>query len=203
MVRKTKEDALVTRNSILDAASALFAENGVSGTTLQHIATAAGVTRGAIYWHFIDKGALFDAMMERAKMPFESAMALLDKQDGDDPLGDIRAYATTVFRITMEDENARRAFEIATLKIEYTGEMAVLRERRAQSQADWLLRVEGKVRTGIRVGQIKAGIKPKVVALGLWVMVEGLIRTWVMGHDFNLMKMGADIVDTHLEALRA
>ncbi|HEY0064180.1 MAG TPA: TetR family transcriptional regulator [Telluria sp.] len=203
MVRKTKEDALVTRNSILDAASTLFAEKGVSGTTLQHIASAAGVTRGAIYWHFIDKGALFDAMMERAKMPFESAMGLLDKQDGNDPLGDIREYAVTVFRFTMEDENARRAFEIATLKIEYTGEMAVVHERRAQSQAGWLLRVEGKVRAGMRSGQIKAGVKPKAVALGLWVLVEGLIRNWVMGLDFNLMKMGADIVDMHLDSLRS
>jgi TetR/AcrR family acrAB operon transcriptional repressor len=56
MVRRTKEEAAATRDSILDAAEILFAKNGVSRTTLQHIATAAGVTRGAIYWHFVDKG---------------------------------------------------------------------------------------------------------------------------------------------------
>jgi TetR/AcrR family acrAB operon transcriptional repressor len=61
MARRTKEDALATRDSILDAAELLFVEQGVSRTTLQHIATAAGVTRGAIYWHFLDKGAMFNA----------------------------------------------------------------------------------------------------------------------------------------------
>jgi AcrR family transcriptional regulator len=45
MARRTKEDALATRDSILDAAEQLFVKQGVSGTTLQHIATAAGVTR--------------------------------------------------------------------------------------------------------------------------------------------------------------
>lgn len=203
MVRKTKEDALVTRNSILDAAATLFAQKGVSGTTLQHIATEAGVTRGAIYWHFVDKAAVFYAMMERAKLPFESAMKFLDKQDGDDLLGDIREYALMVFRFTTEDEAARRAFEIATLKIEYTGEMAVVHERRAQSRADWLRLVEGKVKAGIRLGQIRADAKPKTVALALWVTVEGLVRSSVMGLDFNLMKTGGEIVDMLLEPLRA
>ena len=47
MVRKTKEDALATRDSILDSAEQLFVTQGVAHTTLQHIATAAGLTRGA------------------------------------------------------------------------------------------------------------------------------------------------------------
>ena len=81
MVRRTKEDALATREAIMEAAAVLFEQQGVSGTTLQHIATAAGVTRGAIYWHFIDKSALFTALMERAKMPMETAMMVLDRED--------------------------------------------------------------------------------------------------------------------------
>ena len=59
----------------------MFVEQGVSRTTLQHIATAAGVTRGAIYWHFDDKGAMFNAMMERVTLPFECAMSGLGKSD--------------------------------------------------------------------------------------------------------------------------
>lgn len=202
MVRKTKEDALATRECILDAAAVLFAEQGVSGTTLQHIATAAGVTRGAIYWHFEDKGAMFNAMMERAAMPLEAAMALLDAHHSQDPLGDLREYAVRVFRLTMEDPNARRTFEIATLKMEYTGEMSVVRERRALNQADWLKRAESRVRLGIKQGQVKASVKPKAVAFGLWVLLEGLIRNWLMAPEFNLVKMGGEIIDTHLESLR-
>jgi len=202
MVRKTKEDALATRDNILDAAATLFAEQGVSGTTLQHIATAAGVTRGAIYWHFEDKGAMFNAMMERAAMPLEAAIALLDGRDTQDPLGDLREYAVRVFRLTMEDQNARRTFEIATLKMEYTGEMSVVRERRARNQAEWIKRAEGRIRLAVKQGQMKASVKPKVVAFGLWVLLEGLIRNWLMAPEFNLVKMGGEIIDTHLASLR-
>ncbi len=203
MVRKTKEDAMATRDSILDAAATLFAEQGVSRTTLQHIATAAGVTRGAIYWHFLDKGAMFNALMERAAMPLESAMALLDKPDSTDPLGDLREYALCVFRLTVEDPKARITFEIATLKIEYTDEMTVVRERRLQNQGEWIRRTEGRVKLGIKTGQIKAGVKPRAVALGIWALMDGLIRYWMLGPEFDLIKMGGEIIDTHLDSLRA
>src|SRR5213082_1462422 len=72
MARRTKEEALETRHRILDAAERIFERRGVSRTSLQDIAEAAGVTRGAIYWHFDGKEALFTAMMERATMPMEA-----------------------------------------------------------------------------------------------------------------------------------
>jgi TetR/AcrR family transcriptional regulator, acrAB operon repressor len=203
MVRRTKEDALATRESILDAAATLFAEHGVSRTTLQHIATAAGVTRGAIYWHFLDKGAMFNALMERAVMPLESAMALLDNSESGDPLGDLRDYAVCVFRLTVEDPTARKMFEIATLKIEYTDEMRAVRERRQHNQGEWTRRVEGRVKLGIKSGQIKPGVKPRAVALGTYALVDGLIRCWMLEPQFDLIKMGGDIIDTHLDSLRA
>ena len=54
MVRRTKEDAVATRNSLLDAAERVFYDKGVSRASLGDIAQAAGATRGAIYWHFKD-----------------------------------------------------------------------------------------------------------------------------------------------------
>jgi TetR/AcrR family acrAB operon transcriptional repressor len=202
MVRKTKEDALATRDSILDAAAALFAERGVSGTTLQHIATKAGVTRGAIYWHFEDKGAMFNAMMERAAMPLEAAMAMLDSSDTTDPLGDLRDYALAVFRLTVEDPKARSTFEIATLKMEYTDEMSAVRDRRALNQADWIKRAESRIRIGMRRQLVKPGITPCSVAFGMWVLIEGLIRNWLMAPTFDLVKTGGEIIETHLASLR-
>ena len=203
MARRTKQDALATRERILEAAATLFVEQGVSRTTLAHIAAAAGVTRGAIYWHFEDKGAMFNAMMERASMPLESAMAMLDQADSDDPLGELRDYAMQVFKLTVDDPQARRTFEIATLKMEYTGEMTAVRERRTHNQAEWIRRAESRVRIGIRHGHIKPSVKPRAVALGMWVLIEGLIRNWLIGPEFNLVKLGGEIVDTHLDSLRA
>lgn len=204
MARRTKEDALATRDSILDAAEQLFVKQGVSGTTLQHIATAAGVTRGAIYWHFLDKGAMFNAMMERVKMPLESAMQLLDEANAAEPLEALREYMMCVFRVTVEDPKARRVFEIATMKMEFLDELSAVRERRKQNQMEWMARIESRIRKGIANGQVKAGVDPYAVALGLWAIVDGLIRAWLLDQQaFDLVKLGAQIVDTHLESLRA
>jgi len=65
------------------------------------------VTRGAIYWHFDDKGALFNAMMERVILPLESAAALLDQTDAADPLQDLREYMLGGLRVTAQDPHAR------------------------------------------------------------------------------------------------
>ncbi len=204
MARRTKEDALATRDSILDAAEQLFVKQGVSGTTLQHIATAAGVTRGAIYWHFLDKGAMFNAMMERVKMPLESAMQLFDQANAAEPLEVVRENMMRVLRVTVEDPKARRVFEIATLKMEFTDELNDVRERRKQNQSGWMERTQSRIREGIANGQVKAGVDPYAVALGLWVIIDGLLRAWLLDPQaFDLLKVGAQIVDTHLESLRA
>ena len=47
MARKTKEDAELTRQRLIEAARQVFLEHGVSRTTMAHIAAQAGVTRGA------------------------------------------------------------------------------------------------------------------------------------------------------------
>lgn len=204
MVRRKKEDALATRDSIMDAAALLFEKQGVAGTTLQHIATAAGVTRGAIYWHFEDKGALFQALMERAKMPMEAAMRALDVEDTDDPLRDLRDCMLESLRLTATDERMRRVFDIATRKLEMVGEMSVLRERLLQSHQRWMERAGSRIRIGIRLGQVKPDVSPTMAALGLWVALDGLIRIWLVNPAaYDLQQAGRHLIDTQLDCLRA
>ena len=65
MGRRTKVEAAQTRQEIIDAARRVFHERGVSRTSMENVAQAAGVSRGAIYWHFENKAALFYAMREQ------------------------------------------------------------------------------------------------------------------------------------------
>lgn len=56
--------AEATQTAILEEATALFAERGYSATSLEDVASAAQVTRGAVYHHFAGKQALFIAVLE-------------------------------------------------------------------------------------------------------------------------------------------
>ena len=71
MPRRTKAEAEATREALLDAAEDVFLDKGVSRTSLEHIARHAGMTRGAVYWHFKNKADLFHAMLDRVKMPLQ------------------------------------------------------------------------------------------------------------------------------------
>jgi AcrR family transcriptional regulator len=53
-----------TRAALLEEATALFAERGYVGTSLEDVASASQVTRGAVYHHFASKQALFEAVLE-------------------------------------------------------------------------------------------------------------------------------------------
>ena len=203
MARRTKEEAAATRDSILDAAEKLFVEQGVSRTTLQHIASAAGVTRGAIYWHFDDKGALFNAMMERATLPLEAELQVLDEAESRDPLSDLREYVLAVLRRTVDDPVARRVFEIATLKVEFVDEMDEVRRRRQHNLGQWMARAERRIKLAADQGLI-GQVEPATVALAIWTMIDGLIRNWMFApQSFDLLAMGKCVIDPYIDGLRA
>lgn len=90
---RRKADAERTRETILDAAETTFLAQGVSRTTLAHIAQAAGVTRGAIYWHFEDKAALFDALLERVRIPLDEIVDDAAQRLGTTPVACLRDIA--------------------------------------------------------------------------------------------------------------
>lgn len=203
MARRTKEEAAATRDSILDAAEKLFVEQGVSRTTLQHIATEAGVTRGAIYWHFDDKGALFNAMMERAILPFECALGVLGEADEANVLDNLRHFIVEIFRVTETDPQARRVFEIASLKVEFVSEMDAVRVRRRQNQQEWMAQVQQRLVLGQSSGQIRKEVNTQVLAIGLWALMDGLIRNWMFEPDsFGLVETGDRLIAGMLAGIR-
>lgn len=203
MVRRTKEEAAATRDSILDAAEILFAKHGVSRTTLQHIATAAGVTRGAIYWHFVDKGAVFSAMMERATMPMDAAVKLAGERASTDPLQSLRDEMMAVLQIVEGDEKARRVFEIATLKTEFTDEVDSARAHKRESVARWRGRLQDQFTQAKAEGTLPASVDPRNASMCMWVMLDGLIRNWIFEPGaFELVDLGAELIDTYIAGLR-
>lgn len=74
MARKTPEEAAHTRQDIINAGARVFCRDGIAGATLEAIALEAGVTRGAIYWHFDGKQGLLQALLNAQPSPFERAL---------------------------------------------------------------------------------------------------------------------------------
>ncbi|MDA8443567.1 TetR family transcriptional regulator [Paracidovorax valerianellae] len=71
MPKNTKAEAELTRARIVGAALEAFARHGAHGAGLEDVARQAGVSRGAIYWHFTDKGALLEELLGRLRWPLD------------------------------------------------------------------------------------------------------------------------------------
>jgi len=65
-----------TRAALLDEATALFAARGYAGTSLEDVASASQVTRGAVYHHFASKQALFEAVLQLQEARAMEAVAV-------------------------------------------------------------------------------------------------------------------------------
>jgi TetR/AcrR family acrAB operon transcriptional repressor len=205
MARRTKDEALATRHAILDAAELLFQQRGVSRTSLQEIAEAAQVTRGAIYWHFKDKADLFNAMMDRATMPFEEAVGACGRcPDDGDPLAFIQDRLLRALKLTAEHEPTRRVFEIATHKVEYVDELLAVRDRHLQCRNDCLAEVERELKRAMKLGLIASRMPARAAALGLHALIDGLIQNWMLDPTaFDLVKTGRQVTQAYLAGLRA
>lgn len=202
MARRTKEEALATRERLIDTAEELFHKNGVSGTSLHDIAVAAGVTRGAIYWHFKDKAALFNAMMERVHLPMEERIDPPEAGGSRHPLTDLRASVVAALRGLVADERARRVYGIAMHKVEYVGELDSVRQRHIEVRASCLLDIEAKLRLATRHSSLKLRVSVPAAARGLHALVGGLIHDWMLAPDeFDLVRVGRETVGAYLAGL--
>jgi TetR/AcrR family acrAB operon transcriptional repressor len=202
MARRTKEEAQATRSHILDTAELVFQERGVSRTSLNDIALAAGLTRGAIYWHFKDKGDLFNAMMLRVTLPMEQMVHASDDPQLDAPVDHILESFVDALRKTVHDPQVRRVFDIASHKVEYVDELDKVWERHRQVHSEMLERVESALKRAVQRGQIVLRAPARTVAIGLHALIDGLIRTWLLEPDsFDLVRVGRQVLEGYLAGM--
>ncbi|HEY9066638.1 MAG TPA: TetR family transcriptional regulator [Burkholderiaceae bacterium] len=201
MARRTKEEALATRSHILDTAERVFEERGVSGTSLNEIAKAAGLTRGAIYWHFENKADLFNAMMERATLPLEQIDVASFKESDATP-AQICAGFVDILRRVVRDPQLRRVFDIATHKVEYVGEMDAVRLRHVEWRNECVADIERALKRAKRNGALPPSVAPRSAAIGMLSLFDGILMSWMLGHGgFDLARAGEQAFEVYLAGL--
>ena len=203
MVRRTKEEALETRSKILEAAEQAFYERGVARTTLADIAALAGVTRGAIYWHFSNKAELVQAMLDSLHEPLDEMAKASESENEVDPLGCMRQLLIHLFRQVAIDPKTRRINEILFHKCEFTDEMCDLRAQRQVAMVDCNSRIELALNNAIHRQQLPENLDARRAAICLHAYVDGILGQWLLvPNSFDLYNEAESWVDTGLDMLR-
>ncbi|HMT80077.1 MAG TPA: TetR family transcriptional regulator [Azonexus sp.] len=203
MVRKTKEEAEKTRKDIIESARAVFHECGVSRSTLEKIAKEAGVTRGAVYWHFKDKAELFFAMRADVFAPMVARTdSFLLSESYDNPLDAIEASLKEFFRVLDDCSVVREVFEIMISRCEYVDEFASVQDEVGRPAYEFLEKIERVYRKAADKGMLRQGLDPLATARDTWAFTSGLLHLMLgcqKGSDLD--KQIPTMITTHM-ALR-
>jgi TetR/AcrR family acrAB operon transcriptional repressor len=203
MVRRTKEEAQETRSQILEAAQKAFYERGVARTTLADIAALAGVTRGAIYWHFSNKADLVQAMLDSLHEPLEEMAKASESEDEVDPLGCMRKLLVNLFHQVALDPKTRRINEILFHKCEFTDEMCDMRRQRQTAALECNDRIGLALSNAVRKGQLPAGLDVIRATVCLHAFIDGILGQWLLIPEaYSLSQDAERLVDTALDMLR-
>jgi AcrR family transcriptional regulator len=98
--KRERRDAVENRARLLAVAKALFAAQGVEGTTMQAVAQAAGVGQGTLYRHFADKGALCHALIKEDLAAFRERVGAQLDDEGVPPLARLDLLIVEKNRLT-------------------------------------------------------------------------------------------------------
>src|SRR5947209_3466151 len=203
-LRRTKRESERTRQGILRAARKVFARQGVTRTTLGEIAAAAGVTRGAIYWHFADKNALFFAMREQVAVPMIDQIDLaLRRADRADPVAGVERFLLGILEALESDASVRQTFQIMGFKCEYVGEFErelALQRLRCSELISKLTQAYGRAQ---RAGSLRTGLSPPMAAVETCSFLMGLTRLWLLDAKRSLVRRVArGLVSAHIAGHR-
>lgn len=201
-MRRTKEDAQKTREQLIDAAEVVFQRRGVTGTSLEQIAREAGMTRGALYWHFRDKGEIFEAIVDRLRRPLvELEIAGADPGETA-PLDRLREVLLMVVRDIAHDPQRRRAYEIMFHKCEFTEANQAIVARHRRTVMEVAERIRRLLDNAVRQGQLPAQFDAGRATRQLQVQMTGLLFIWLLWEDPERLESEAvEMVDAYLASL--
>lgn len=201
MARKTKEDALATRAQIIDAARRVFHSEGVNRSTLDKVAKEAGVTRGAVYWHFANKAELFVAVKETYICGFDKLQTLLTPQANISPLMALKHYLDQLFTYLLTHTETRETFEIIMLRCEYVEEFNEALQLVTEPCTDLLMLLRKLYEAAEH--ELKPGLNPEIMALDTLAFLRGTIRAIISEQQQDIYRQNIQaLVETHISLRR-
>jgi len=189
-----------TRERLLQAASREIYRSGFQSAGLDKILASAGVTKGALYYHFKGKQALGYAVVEEVIAPDVHGKWVRPLQSVKDP---IDALIGAVQRIPVRPEDVRGGCQMNNLAQEMSPLDAGFRKRLATIFGDWREAVASVLQEGQSHGRVRRDVEPAEAAGLLIAMVEGYGSLAKNAQDPKVMKAGIRNIVDWLKSLRA
>lgn len=212
MVRKTKDQALETREKILEAATEIFVSKGVAGASLDNIAEKAGVTRGiaekagvtrgAIYWHFKNKMDIFEALHEQMHRPLmETVLQDLEK-DHPEPLKQLEELCVSMLLDIQRNPQKKRILEIFLVKCDYAGDMECYQQWHNEKKAECFSLCAGYIEKAKAKGRLPGDLDAELITLAISCYMTGIAAEYLRWPDkFDMEKQAPLLIAQFFKGL--
>lgn len=174
-------DTAATRERIMSAASAVFSDKGYTGASLDMVARAAGMSKGAIYWNFASKAELFCALLEQRCRGDDAAIEPLLGEEQLRTLGlpQAQTIIEQAVRQMSHDPRWPRLF------IEFVSQA---REPEIADRLAQLYRQSYEKTAGLNeqlktMGRVDASFESTTVAKFWMAVIDGLLVAWMVNPD--------------------
>jgi AcrR family transcriptional regulator len=147
-----QERARITRQKILEAAADVIYRVGFANATLGDITEAAGVTKGALYFHFVSKEDIAHALIdEQHRVSREGAAAILAV--GGSPVELMMRLCMDLSRRLMEDRMVRAGIRLTT-------DASTFETPLVDPYLDWMATFETLAGQAIDAGELTPAVTP-------------------------------------------
>jgi len=201
-MKRTKEEAAITRAKVLKAALSVFSVKGYAAATLDDVATAAKVTRGAIYWHFKSKADLYNTLTQELSARGASVVEQTVAEGG--TLIDIlRRVFVRQCALIEDDKEARAVMELALFKTGLDSELQTGRKKQLEAGNALVDGIADAMRQGIAQGVLRKDLDPVDMARAFIAFENGTIQLWLASPKaFSLKESAESFADILITGLQ-
>jgi TetR/AcrR family acrAB operon transcriptional repressor len=189
-MRRTKQEAEITRKNLLKAGLAVFSRRGYDAATLDDVAEEAGLTRGAIYWHFGSKAELYRALLEEYSAQ-SGALVQQAAAEGGSLAEVLRRIFVRLLAAVEEDAELRSAIAMSLYRPGDDPDLAAAQARLAQSGRSLLEGITQALRQGVERGELRADLDAAEMARAFLALQNGAVSLWLTDPESFSLKGSA------------
>jgi TetR/AcrR family acrAB operon transcriptional repressor len=202
MARKTREEAMETRERLLESALEIMSEKPFSKVSMNEIAEKIGLSKGAVYWHFKNKDDLLINLVEAICV--EGKGDLGTREADFDSWNDLRRYFCDEMKRSIENDRYKRLSMLMQRKVEWPGNVQekIFSLGRAwdRTERNMVENVLEKMRIG---GAIRGDVRTDEIAALITAIFRGLMISQFLGFfSMDIEKQANFIFDSFSEQLR-
>jgi TetR/AcrR family acrAB operon transcriptional repressor len=204
MARKTKAQTQATRETLLRAALGVFSRDGYAATRLEDIAQEAGVTRGAIYWHFSSKADLYGALVDDATARLDRVIAGARGSGGGSFMETTGRVMVRMLAYLEEDETYRAVQALLLLQTGIAPDLDAARTRQLDAIHAKEVELTAVLRAGITAGEFRADLDPVTGARAMLAYLNGVMLHWLLApQSFSIEASAPALVAIYLRGIAA